>query len=395
MVAVGKRRINDGKQYDKLFPMPDFNNTIKVKNGDIEDTMVLIGGVLGKYYKDTEKIAPLLKGNTLYNTCNNIFDFVYNNIQYQLDKAGEEQLRRPARSWQERKIGVDCDCYSIFIGSILMNLKIPFKLRITKYNGNPHFQHVYIIVPKTKNSEYYYIIDCVLNKFNYEKIYSYKKDYTMESLGIPVSVLSGTDTKISNERLTEIFNVLKSIKEQSVITPDFFKEVFTEAYLPSFLQMLDYAIDNFWKSEEIRNEALKILAINEEQAKKILNINSDYLINLNEIANTQDIGKIGEKIGDFFRKLFPKNSGNEMGPPEYNGKKGETLAKIGNFFKSIFTMVTGGSTTNENNNNKNNNNNNPNPDPQPFDWGKIALPISIGAVLIIGAIMYKSSLNKK
>lgn len=40
---------------------------------------------------------------------------------------GGEHLRRPARSWQERSAGVDCDCMSIFASSVLTNLKLELK----------------------------------------------------------------------------------------------------------------------------------------------------------------------------------------------------------------------------------------------------------------------------
>ena len=64
--------------------------------------------------------------------------------QYKLDKKGLEQLRRPARTWADRKSGVDCDCMSIFASSILTNLQIPHKFRITKYSQDS-WQHVYVI----------------------------------------------------------------------------------------------------------------------------------------------------------------------------------------------------------------------------------------------------------
>ena len=121
-----------------------------------------------------------------------IWDFLFNHIQYKLDQKGLEQLRRPNRSWAERQTGIDCDCFSIFVSSILTNLKIPHEFRITKYNRD-EYQHVYVIVPSDGKSGYI-TIDCVLSEFNYEKPFTAKKDFTMSLNGINVAVLSGTET---------------------------------------------------------------------------------------------------------------------------------------------------------------------------------------------------------
>jgi hypothetical protein len=65
----------------------------------------------------------------------------------------------------------------VFISSILSNLKIKHKLRITKYKQD-HFQHIYPIVPTTGGN--YITVDCVVDRFNYEEPYSEKQDTTME-----------------------------------------------------------------------------------------------------------------------------------------------------------------------------------------------------------------------
>ena len=78
------------------------------------------------------------------------------------DRKGIEQLRRPATTWKDRKTGVDCDDYTIFIASILYDLGKPFEFRITKYS-KPNYQHIYLIVP-LKNKEYV-TIDPVLVSF--------------------------------------------------------------------------------------------------------------------------------------------------------------------------------------------------------------------------------------
>jgi exonuclease VII large subunit len=147
------------------------------------------------------KAPAAQKDNTnLSEICRRVWEFLYNHIQYKLDKRGVEQLRQPARSWEDRHTGIDCDCFSIFVSSILCNLGIEHKFRITKYGGKPNFQHVYVVVPNGTDE---IIIDCVLSKFNYEKPYSEKKDFIMKPTvnglnGIDIAMLSGTPRSLGD-----------------------------------------------------------------------------------------------------------------------------------------------------------------------------------------------------
>ena len=132
--------------------------------------------MVGETLDHTKKIAQLLKGNTIDETCSNIWHFVYRHIGYKKDQEGYEQIRSPARTWHDRHKGVDCDCYSVFISSILTNTAIPHILRITKYHRD-YFQHIYPVVVQNGKE---IVMDCVTDQFNYEVPYSQKKDYPMD-----------------------------------------------------------------------------------------------------------------------------------------------------------------------------------------------------------------------
>jgi hypothetical protein len=160
-ITAGYRAIKNGSQYDRYFSKPETVDRVIIEDGEVDETVDLMKRVVWKYIDDTKRIAQFLKASTLNKTCENIWTFLHDHIQYRLDKKGVEQLRRPCRSWDERKDGIDCDCFSIFVSSILTNLDIPHKFRITKYNTD-QFQHVYVIVPTGKQ---YITIDCVLSSF--------------------------------------------------------------------------------------------------------------------------------------------------------------------------------------------------------------------------------------
>jgi hypothetical protein len=176
MEAAANRQIADGRAYAHLFPVATgIIKTIKT-DATVGDTLSFIQKIVPETLQQTEGIARVLKGNTVYDTCRNIWHFVYRHIRYRKDKDGYEQVRSPRRSWDDRKKGVDCDCYTTFISSILCNLRIPHILRITKY-GKPHFQHIYPVVPDRGRC---ITVDCVTDKFDYEVPYSEKKDVQMD-----------------------------------------------------------------------------------------------------------------------------------------------------------------------------------------------------------------------
>lgn len=191
MVAEGTRNIKSGEQYNALIPKPEYKKELlKSNSNNISDTMRFMGQIIGKYYKDTARLAPKLVGNSKIETCHNIWDFVYNHIQYTTET--DEQLPRPSYTWHVKRFkGADCDDYAIFISSILLNLKINHIVRITKYNGGVDYQHVYIVVPDGSSQ---IIVDPVLNYFNKEEIYTAKKDYTMQELGVNIYGLKGVTT---------------------------------------------------------------------------------------------------------------------------------------------------------------------------------------------------------
>jgi hypothetical protein len=172
-------KVKSGKEYGHLFPRAMLTTIVKKEGATVADTIKFIPQVVNETLFHTKRIAKVLEGNNLRETCRNIWQFVYDHIAYKKDEDGKEQVRSPARAWHDRGNiqGVDCDCYSVFISSILSNLKIRHILRITKYKED-HFQHIYPIVPLPDGG--YITIDCVVRNFDYEEPYSEKKDTKMD-----------------------------------------------------------------------------------------------------------------------------------------------------------------------------------------------------------------------
>jgi hypothetical protein len=176
MEATRKRNIRSGNEWNYLFPTCENDTATIRKDANVHHTVEFIPKVVHSTLDQTKKISERLKASSTYETCRNIWHFVYGHINYKKDEDGFEQIRSPSRAWHDRKRGVDCDCYTVFISSILTNLKIPHRLRITKYHRD-YFQHIYPVVPFNGRL---ITIDCVTDKFDYEVPFSEKKDYPME-----------------------------------------------------------------------------------------------------------------------------------------------------------------------------------------------------------------------
>lgn len=191
-------KVKSGTEYDHLFPKAMLSTIIKKKGATVEDTIRFIPQVVRDTLFHTQKIAKELKAENIRETCRAIWQFVYDHIAYKKDEEGKEQVRSPARAWHDRgnRQGVDCDCYSVFISSILSNLKIKHRLRITKYKED-HFQHIYPIVPL--NDGRYITIDCVVRNFDYEEPYSEKKDTKMD-----LEYLNGVEDSNANTNIDAI-----------------------------------------------------------------------------------------------------------------------------------------------------------------------------------------------
>jgi hypothetical protein len=177
MQAKTIRHIHSGKEFDKFFPEAKATEKTILRSASVDDTVKFIPEVVKETKWHTKNIAQMLKAESVHATCRNIWNFVYKHIRYNKDDDGLEQIRSPARTWHDRFRGVDCDCYTTFISSILTNLKIPHVLRITKYRKD-YFQHIYPIVPTGNGS--YITMDCVIDQFNKEEPYKEKQDTKMD-----------------------------------------------------------------------------------------------------------------------------------------------------------------------------------------------------------------------
>lgn len=367
-IVSGPRNTQNGKRFNHLIKKANGQDTF-IKNGNVIETVESCIDIIGTHFREVEELASNLQGESLKETCRNIFNFSYNYLQYHKDDDGTEQLRTPSRSWLDGQIkfkqkgkqsaGIDCDDYSIFVGSLLKCLGIPFKLRITKYDGKKNFQHIYVIVPAVGDSEDEIVIDPVLSKFDYQKPYSFERsDFDMSplqlaglrgidgitgtsALGLPISVLSGIDlaggvqAQANHEDLIAIVSgvdfddAINGLGDAEDATYNYL--VRTRNYLlknrdnkdkmahvqnpDQFISMLDQAI-KFWNTPQRDAVLDKLSDIEEKLAEKgLIKYDSEAIQGLAELDELDDkmdgLGRRKRRRGRFFKAI--KRVGKKIG----------------------------------------------------------------------------------
>jgi hypothetical protein len=335
-VSTTEKKLDRSTTYDHLFPQPDWQQRIVRRDGLVTDVIAEMKKVIFGYRHQTRAFASYMRGNTLYDTCRNIWSFWYHRCKYKEDQEGLEQLRTPSRTYWEgagfepnadpEDFGLDCDDFADAVSQTLLNLGIPNFLRIARYPLKDYFQHVYVMVPNGKQN---IIIDCVLDAFDQEKFPAETKDFlimdTYSFKGIDVAVLSGIgdtapllevvtgsdffslsglgETPDEKKEMDALYQHIKKTRDLVAENPELVKEV---EHPEQFLKMLDYAIQ-YWNTDK-RSEALAILAANEDRANQLRGFSpgsdtSESEIELRGLAGGgyEVLGKIGGQ-----RKFFSK-----------------------------------------------------------------------------------------
>jgi LEA14-like dessication related protein len=368
-IVSGPRNTKDGRQFNHLIKKAAGTDKF-IKNGNVLETVESCINIIADHYREVEELAKNLQADSVKNTCRNIFNFAYTFLQYQKDEDGTEQIRTPARSWLDGQVkfkqqgdtnsGIDCDDYSIFCGSILKCLGIPFKFRITKYDGKSYFQHIYVFVPAQGDSEDEIIIDPVLSKFDYQKPYSFEKsDFNMSplqmvggirgingltgtlGLGLPIYALSGLDMdggRIADEDHTELMAIVSGVDFEDTMnglgdaedatlnylrrTRDFLlknkenKGKMSHIQNPDqFINMIDQAI-KFWHTPQRDKVLDKLVAIEDKLAENgFIKYDIDGIEGIEDWdedePGTAGLGRSKKRKGRFFSAI--KKIGKKVG----------------------------------------------------------------------------------
>ena len=163
----GKKIKGNPSRYNRFWPSLSGlkGNDVTVADGSTFRTLQEMKVIVSETLNQTAAIAEHLKRTTVEQTLRSVFKFANENFNYRLDTPGAEELREPLRSWKDREAGIDCDCYSILLSSILTNLGISHSFRKAKYNGSKNYSHIYVVAHANGTD---YILDPVVGKWNTE-----------------------------------------------------------------------------------------------------------------------------------------------------------------------------------------------------------------------------------
>lgn len=128
--------------YDSLVDTPQGGKTL-MGYGFENATLTELNNAC-KYYKQVEKLAKHLKGDSPLQSAFNVWYFLHENIIYNYDTEGQEEIRTPARSWADRLTGVDCDCLAVLTACLLFNMGYKPKFEIVGFNNNNCYSHIFV-----------------------------------------------------------------------------------------------------------------------------------------------------------------------------------------------------------------------------------------------------------
>ncbi len=156
----------------------EHKNTIINRRGKTEDIMQAVIDCYNSDYAQVRELSESLPGDDTLSRCRAVFDFVDQNIRYQMDPLQKQWIRTPARLWSDGE--GDCKSFSIFICSCLRCMGIPHMFRFAAYEGASDPTHVYAVAIDESGREI--IVDPVYRddsgkaQFNKECPYTKKID---------------------------------------------------------------------------------------------------------------------------------------------------------------------------------------------------------------------------
>jgi hypothetical protein len=121
------------------------------KNGYTKDIIEACRISFIQNHESCAELALELQGDTIRETCYNIFQLLLLDITYKEDPKGEQLIKTPARFlWDSEG---DCKGYSLFMASCLCCLDIPCVLRFVSYDNTKEYTHVYVVAYDENGNE--------------------------------------------------------------------------------------------------------------------------------------------------------------------------------------------------------------------------------------------------
>jgi len=193
-----------------LAQLDSFKNNQKILSYD-QSTNDIINAILkqhNKSLKEYDKLFYFFDCGNFYDTAKKIFNFLKNNIEYQIEPDTLQTVGTPAYILATKK--GDCKHFSLMFAGLLdayrrnTGKKFDLAYRFAGYDGSKTLEHVFVVI--NPNSENEIWCDAVLDYLNEKKQPNFYKDKKIQNMAL--MALSGIDNK-QQAQVNGVFDFLK------------------------------------------------------------------------------------------------------------------------------------------------------------------------------------------
>lgn len=214
---------------------PDYKRTLINPLGRTRDILQEVLDCYQASKTQPVQLAQQLKGANPYRTGHNIWQFVRQNIRYQLDPVAEQFSKTPARTVADG-FG-DCKAYSILINSLLYCAGIEHGFRFVGFKKGRPVTHVYTVaiiagkevpidaclaefdkeaafqtkIDKMQKQDYYYDNNPMIGFTKLGKAIRIVGNATKGAVGIAANIVTGKASQIPNT-VKSTFQAVTAVK---------------------------------------------------------------------------------------------------------------------------------------------------------------------------------------
>jgi len=191
-----------------LAQLDSFKNNQKILSYD-QSTNDIINAILkqhNKSLKEYDKLYYFFDCGNYYDTARKIFNYLKNNIQYQIEPDTLQTVGTPAYILATKK--GDCKHFSLMFAGLLdayrrnTGEKFDLAYRFAAYDKSKTPEHVFVVINPGSENEIW--CDAVLDYFNEKKQPNFYKDKKINNMAL--MALSGIDNKQQMGSFTSFLN---------------------------------------------------------------------------------------------------------------------------------------------------------------------------------------------
>lgn len=147
--------------------------------GDNSDVVRGICKCYEEYKNQPQNHVRELRGLCVDDQCRAVFAYLAENVQYKLDREGEQRIKSPARLLQDGY--GDCKSFTMYVSCCLHCLGVTHIIRFVNFDGGNQYTHVYPVAVDERGKEI--VLDACEKdvhgypRYDFARKYMRKKDF--------------------------------------------------------------------------------------------------------------------------------------------------------------------------------------------------------------------------